>query len=177
MTEEPILRNIPVPIPKDSSDPYEYIDISRPVFYSSFSDIDSDADTDAEEERLYTFEGEGRGSGQGNGSSSAGASGRVGLRRKYRKQKNYKGWGPEASWIQEGLDRVGQEDFEDVHPYHNARALENVSAFNGFGQQLGDTSNLGFDSFSHKDYFTQGNAQEDFHDKIERLIDDNYNYV
>lgn len=54
----------------------------------------------------------------------------------------------EASWIQDGLHQLNKE--ENVHPYHNSLALEDAHFFNGYGEMMGDFSNLGFDNMTHK---------------------------
>jgi len=45
---------------------------------------------------------------------------------------------------------LNKNKFEKVHPYHNSLALEDAHFFNGYGEMMGDFSNLGFDNASHK---------------------------
>lgn len=51
----------------------------------------------------------------------------------------------EASWIQDGLHQLEKNKNKEVHPYHNSLSLEDSTFFNGYGNMMGNFSNLGFD--------------------------------
>lgn len=80
----------------------------------------------------------------------------------------------EASWIQEGLDKALNQDKQPQNPYKNALALENANFFHGYGQMMGDVSNLGFDSYSHDEYINNVGTQKETFNKNFRNFMENY---
>lgn len=41
-----------------------------------------------------------------------------------------------------------------MHPYHNSLGLDKTTFFNGYGEMMGDSSNLGFNNHSHNLYLS-----------------------
>ena len=55
------------------------------------------------------------------------------------------------------MDQVDKERFLKDHPYNNAIALDKTQFFKGYGEMLGEKSNLGYDQSKHLLY-TEGNG-------------------